>query len=187
MRTMRTVLTTPRNAVALMLLLAGVAPGCDDDTSPTPPQDSTPPGRVADLAATVTRGRGVHLTWTAPGDDGARGRAQTYDLRYAEAPVTEATWDSATSSIDVPEPNEAGASESVVVSGLAKGTWYFALRSADEVPNWSELSNVASFSSLPVAEFSLVDVNATSPRFDDPVSPRDYLKRVSAWYFGHAT
>ena len=41
--------------------------------------------------------------------------------------------------------------------------------------------------SQPVADFSLVDVNTTSPRFDTPVSPRDYIGRVTAWYFGHAT
>jgi len=35
--------------------------------------------------------------------------------------------------------------------------------------------------------FELVDVNETSATFDTPVSPRDYLQRVSGWYFGHAT
>jgi hypothetical protein len=38
-----------------------------------------------------------------------------------------------------------------------------------------------------VPDFSLVDVNATSPTYGDPVSPRDYLMQVSAWYFAHAT
>lgn len=35
--------------------------------------------------------------------------------------------------------------------------------------------------------FTLVDVNPASPRFNQGVSPRDYLEQVSAWYFGHAT
>ncbi len=39
----------------------------------------------------------------------------------------------------------------------------------------------------PVSDFSLEDVNATSPRFGQAVSPRDYLQKVSGWYFGHAT
>jgi hypothetical protein len=39
----------------------------------------------------------------------------------------------------------------------------------------------------PAPDFSVVDVNETSPRFDEMVSPRDYLGEVSAWYFGHAT
>lgn len=38
-----------------------------------------------------------------------------------------------------------------------------------------------------VEDFSLVDVNTTSPTAGDPVSPRDYLAKVSGWYFGHAT
>jgi hypothetical protein len=38
-----------------------------------------------------------------------------------------------------------------------------------------------------VPDFSLLDVNPASPTAGHPVSPRDYLKRVSAWYFGHAT
>lgn len=39
----------------------------------------------------------------------------------------------------------------------------------------------------PVPDFSLVDVNPTSATFDQQVSPRDYLQKVSAWYFGHST
>ena len=35
--------------------------------------------------------------------------------------------------------------------------------------------------------FALKDVNSTSATFDQVVSPRDHLKKVSAWYFGHAT
>ena len=35
--------------------------------------------------------------------------------------------------------------------------------------------------------FALKDVNSTSATFDQAVSPRDHLKKVSAWYFGHAT
>ena len=36
-------------------------------------------------------------------------------------------------------------------------------------------------------DFSLPDVNPNSVRFGDEVSPRDYLAKVSAWYFGAAT
>ena len=38
-----------------------------------------------------------------------------------------------------------------------------------------------------VADFLLPDVNPTSDTFDQDVSPRDHLGRVSAWYFGSAT
>ena len=35
-------------------------------------------------------------------------------------------------------------------------------------------------------DFSLLDVNSTSTTYDEDVSPRDEVGRVSAWYFGHA-
>ncbi|NUP08762.1 MAG: hypothetical protein HOW73_22160 [Polyangiaceae bacterium] len=38
-----------------------------------------------------------------------------------------------------------------------------------------------------VPDFHLIDVNPASPTADQPVSPRDYLQKVSGWYFGHAT
>lgn len=38
-----------------------------------------------------------------------------------------------------------------------------------------------------VADFSLLDVNPTSSTANQAVSPRDYLQRVSGWYFGHST
>jgi hypothetical protein len=39
----------------------------------------------------------------------------------------------------------------------------------------------------PVADFAVVDVNPSSDRFDQMVSPRDYLQMVSGWYFGNGT
>jgi len=38
-----------------------------------------------------------------------------------------------------------------------------------------------------VRDFTLLDVNTTSASFDSPVSPRDFIGRISVWYFGHAT
>ena len=36
-------------------------------------------------------------------------------------------------------------------------------------------------------DFSLVDQNPSSATAGAAVSPRQYLGKVSAWYFGHAT
>lgn len=36
-------------------------------------------------------------------------------------------------------------------------------------------------------DFELTDLNPTSPRFGEVVSPRDYLQKVSGWYFTHST
>jgi hypothetical protein len=40
--------------------------------------------------------------------------------------------------------------------------------------------------STPLPDFSLQDVNATSPTAGTQVSPRDYLEQVSGWFFGEA-
>lgn len=38
-----------------------------------------------------------------------------------------------------------------------------------------------------VADFSLPDVNPSSPSYGETISPRDHLYQVSGWYFIHAT
>jgi hypothetical protein len=38
-----------------------------------------------------------------------------------------------------------------------------------------------------VPDFSLADINPNSLRYTQPVSPRDYLEKVSGWAFLHAT
>ena len=86
----------------------------------------------------------ITLTWTAPGDDGKFGRAFQYDIRYAEEPITEATWEQAIKCEGGPEPQLPGSIQSFVVTGLLSGkSYYFAMRTADEAGNWSSLSNVA--------------------------------------------
>ncbi len=36
-------------------------------------------------------------------------------------------------------------------------------------------------------DFALVDMNDTSATSGDAVSPRDFLQKVSGWYFTHAS
>lgn len=36
-------------------------------------------------------------------------------------------------------------------------------------------------------DFSLVDQNPNSVSFEESISPRDHLEKVSGWYFLHAT
>jgi len=38
-----------------------------------------------------------------------------------------------------------------------------------------------------MSDFTLIDVNPNSATSGQPVSPRQYLSRISAWYFGHST
>ncbi len=90
------------------------------------------------------------LRWTAPGDDWNVGQAWQYDLRFSTTPVTgtdSLTWWNASKTIvctGLPRPGEPGSTDSFVVSGLVPGrTYYFVLRTSDEIPNWSFFSNVA--------------------------------------------
>lgn len=53
-----------------------------------------------------------------------------------------------------------------------------------EPPAWVEL---AEGEDAPMADFSLVDVNPNSATYNQSISPRQYLGKMSAWYFGHAT
>jgi hypothetical protein len=108
-------------------------------------QEVTPPSAVANLAAGTATGSSVALTWTAPGDDGTVGTASTYDIRYSTSTITAANWSAATQVTGETAPKLAGSAETFTVTGLNPATtYYFAIETADEVPNWSTLSNVVS-------------------------------------------
>ena len=107
--------------------------------------ENVPPATVANLAAGNPTVTSLRLTWTSPGDDGSTGTATQYDIRYSTSTISAANWSSATQCTGEPTPLVAGSSQFLTVTGLNPGTiYYFALMTADEVPNWSGLSNVAS-------------------------------------------
>ena len=91
----------------------------------------------------------VSLSWTAPGDDSLTGTATQYDLRYSTATITTTNFSTATRFTGTPTPAAAGTRQTVIVTGLQPSTtYYFGLKTADEVPNWSGLSNVVSRTTL---------------------------------------
>jgi hypothetical protein len=107
--------------------------------------EATPPSSITDLAAPSAGQNSITLTWTAPGDDTTSGTATTYDIRYSTSPITAGNWASATQLTGEPSPKAAGGSETLTITGLAMSTtYYFAIKTADEVPNWSGLSNIIS-------------------------------------------
>lgn len=116
-------------------------------TSSQPGVDDTPPAAVTDLATGSPTQTSITLIWTAPADNGtdpSSGNAAQYDIRYlaGSTPITNANWASATQCTGEPAPQVPGTSETFLVAGLTPGTqYYFALKTADEVPNWSGLSN----------------------------------------------
>jgi streptogramin lyase len=138
-----------RLALVACALAAAALGACSKDGGGTAPTDTAPPAAVTTLAAGSPTLASVGLTWTAPGDDGATGRASQYDIRYSTSPIGEADWDAATPCVGEPAPKGAGEGEAFTADNLNPGTpYYFALKSADEVPNWSALSNVATATTL---------------------------------------
>ena len=116
-----------------------------DDVFTVTVTDQTAPAAATTLATGTLTASSVQLSWTAPGDDGATGTATTYDVRYSTATITEGNWASATQASGEPSPQVAGSSESFTVTGLSSGTiYYFAIKTSDEVPNESAISNVPS-------------------------------------------
>lgn len=108
--------------------------------------DTMPPAAVTDLRILGYTETTVTLAWTAPGDDDLPlGSAAAYDLRYAPFAITAQNWGLATPVAGEPIPGTCGTTERFTITGLdAAITYYFALKAADEVPNWSPISNVVS-------------------------------------------
>jgi hypothetical protein len=98
---------------------------------------------LPDVAPAAT----VVIRWTAPGDDGMTGTASDYQIKYSETPVSgnqDTWWSAATFVGSPPAPLTPGTRHTFEVANLDSGTtYYFVLRTADEVPNWWGYSNVA--------------------------------------------
>jgi hypothetical protein len=104
--------------------------------------DNQAPSDITDLSVVSTDSAQIALAWTAPGNDGTSGRAASYDLRYSQSPITDGNFANANRVI-LPSPQTWGSSESFILTSLTPSTtYYFALKSADEAPNWSGISNV---------------------------------------------
>jgi len=111
--------------------------------------DNIPPANIIDLFLSNASLDSIDLSWTAPGDDGSTGTASSYDIRYSTSLITSANWASATSVSGEPSPSSSGSPESMTVDGLSPGiTYYFAIKTSDEVPNESGISNVLNLTTL---------------------------------------
>lgn len=104
-------------------------------------QDLAPPAAIADLTATTAAATRIELRWTAPGDDGDRGSAAAYELRWSTAPITEASFATATLA-SAPAPTPAGTVQVTSLAVPPVGTVYVALRAEDELGNTGPLSRV---------------------------------------------
>jgi len=169
---------------SFLLLQLLMAIGCGDDATvmPEPPKESAVPGDVADLAITTITDSSATLTWTAPGDDGTTGTATKYDIRYSTSMITDANFLSATQAANLLPPDTAGTTETFTVTGISGiTTYHFALKTADEVPNWSGISNVP-IATTPARFLLKWDSGATLPSYIavDPLSNNVYV--VNSYY-----
>lgn len=113
--------------------------------SAVPPADTISPSNITNLALSNPTTNSIILSWTSPGDDGNVGTATSYDIRYSTSLITEVNWVSATQVTGEPTPLIVGSNQSMTVSGLNPSTtYYFAMKTSDEVPNTSAISNVPS-------------------------------------------
>ncbi len=124
---------------------------CSDTTqfvpipNPPAPVDKIPPTKIIDLKVIDAAVDSITLQWTAPKDNPGSRNASYYDLRYTEKnPLDTSNWDSANKVSTVLKPKNVGTLETYTVTGLKPEiTYYFAIKSADDVLNWSDMSNVA--------------------------------------------
>lgn len=114
-------------------------------TLPAVVGDTTPPAGVADLSARPGPASGeLLLAWTSPGDDRDWGGLSTATLKIRYLDVM-ADLDVSYAQITISTALAPGAGREYLLSGLTPGvTYYAAVWLADENPNWSVRSNIAS-------------------------------------------
>lgn len=140
---------------------AAPTPGAPTEGYKNRVPDTMPPAQINNLAAVTGDNRGtINLSWTAPGEDGAANTAQLYIVRYSPNVIADdAGFDAAevkyndksfTYALDSNvyetitwNPSAPGAAQSYALGSLTPGvTYYIAVKTEDEQPNRSLLSNV---------------------------------------------
>jgi hypothetical protein len=119
------------------------------------------------LASSQDDTSSITLTWTAPGDDDYSGCADHYDIRYSNEVITDSSWDSCWLAADPPVPLPAGTPQNYVLTGLARGEYYYsAIKTFDDAGNCSRLSNVTSFFApgimTPLLRSAVIDISNNS-------------------------
>ncbi|MFH2034830.1 MAG: PQQ-binding-like beta-propeller repeat protein, partial [Candidatus Zixiibacteriota bacterium] len=154
----------------------------------TEPKDETPPGTISNLALSSASKRSAIISWTAPADDGQSGRAISgYRVYYATFPINSTNFNSADSLPDGPAGITPGSAISDTLTGLLPNTTYYAaVRSYDEVPNWSALSNILQLSTeaVPVIANTTFPINAFDAQRSRSVPYNGATLGTFRWTFG---
>ncbi|NMO16307.1 hypothetical protein HPC49_22095 [Pyxidicoccus fallax] len=99
---------------------------------------------VPSLRAGASTSDSATVTWTAVGDDGGEGRAQSQVLRISDSPITsDAEFDAASEGPALGRPAEPGVAESATLTGLRpRRTYHVALRVTDDHGNSARSASV---------------------------------------------
>ncbi len=137
-------------------------------------EDFVAPSHIDDLSAGNPTSNSIRLTWTSTGDDINNGKASEYDIRYMTSPIDLTNWSLATKCSLTPNPQIAGNIEEYLATGLSPETnYYFAIRVADEVPNWSPISNITTATTKKVVD--IIRPSAISDLFAGSATPNSIL------------
>lgn len=126
------------------------------------PPDTTPPAAITDLIATTGTYPGeINLFWTAPGDDGNTGNIIGGKYRIQYSTDASEIWNKDNYDIEWSTNTSPGSYQAKTITGLIQETtYYFCIWTADEVPNWSSLSNNAtSQSQVPILSISITPMS----------------------------
>ncbi len=106
-------------------------------------KDTTAPAAVGGLKAKAVTGRQFTLTWTAPGDDGAIGRAAVYEVRFSDTqPTTAAQFEQARALL-APFPDPAGSAEQFNVEiPYRHQSGFISVRALDNAGNAGPVTSV---------------------------------------------
>lgn len=147
--------------------------------------DTTAPSAITNFFAGNATTNSVLLLWNAPGDDGNTGTAAQYDIRYSTSPINDSNWASATQVSGEPAPSVAGTPQWFIATGLSSNTtYYFAIKTRDEVPNWSPLSNVPYATTAPAISISLAEAVDNTNLYFAAGGNSNWFGQASTYYYG---
>lgn len=122
-------------------------PNAYDPTKLSGRNGNTPPATTSDLSVSRIDSSTVRLTWTAVADNGSTGQAATgYEVRRSSSAINAGNFAGGTLLTGPPSPGSPGSAQTMDVSLAAGSTMYFALKTKDDVDNWSAASNSPSVS-----------------------------------------
>lgn len=125
--------------------------------------DEIPPSSISDLSIINISSSSILLSWTSPGDDGHFGAATKYDIRYSTYQITPSNWETADKAQNTPSPLYSNLNQTYRLEDLSSNTTYYVgIKAADEVDNWSELSNLVSattIDTIDIGKWNIVTVD----------------------------